>query len=109
MSTTKKEPGVAAMIIVLSVICLVVAALLGIINGITAPLITENKEKTIQESLQVVMPSDSYEKVNFSDKSVTIAHNNTKVDVLDVRKAGEDRSDGQTTCMQDYRLRQVQI
>ena len=33
MSTTKKEPGVAAMIIVLSVICLVVAALLGIING----------------------------------------------------------------------------
>lgn len=90
MSTTKKEPGVAAMIIVLSVICLVVAALLGIINGITAPLITENKEKTIQESLQVVMPSDSYEKINFSDKSVTIAHNNTKVDVLDVRKAGEE-------------------
>ena len=42
MSTTKKEPGVAAMIIVLSVICLVVAALLGIINGITAPLIAEN-------------------------------------------------------------------
>ena len=27
MSTTKKEPGVAAMIIVLSVICLVVASL----------------------------------------------------------------------------------
>ena len=49
MSTTKKEPGVAAMIIVLSVICLVVAALLGIINGITAPLIAENNEKTSQE------------------------------------------------------------
>ena len=72
MSTTKKEPGVAAMIIVLSVICLVVAALLGIINGITAPLIAENNNKTIQESLQVVMPADSYDQVEFSDESVTI-------------------------------------
>ena len=84
MSTTKKEPGVAAMIIVLSVICLVVAALLGIINGITAPLIAENNEKTIQESLQVVMPADSYDKVEFSDESVTIDT------VLGVYQAGEE-------------------
>ena len=67
MSTTKKEPGVAAMIIVLAVICLVVAALLGVVNNITAPLIAQNNEKTIQESLQVVMPADSYDKVEFSD------------------------------------------
>ena len=83
MSTTKKEPGVAAMIIVLSVICLVVAALLGIINGITAPLIAENNNKTIQESLQVVMPADSYDKVEFSDESVTI-DTGTAVPVLGV-------------------------
>ena len=83
MSTTKKEPGVAAMIIVLSVICLVVAALLGIINGITAPLIAENNEKTIQESLQVVMPADSY------DKGVTI-DTGTAVPVLGVYQAGEE-------------------
>ena len=49
MSTTKKEPGVAAMIIVLSVICLVVAALLGIINGITAPLIAENNNRILDQ------------------------------------------------------------
>ena len=89
MSTTKKEPGVAAMIIVLSVICLVVAALLGIINGITAPLIAENNEKTIQESLQVVMPADSYDKVEFSDESVTI-DTGTAVPVLGVYQAGEE-------------------
>ena len=89
MSTTKKEPGVAAMIIVLSVICLVVAALLGIINGITAPLIAENNNKTIQESLQVVMPADSYDQVEFSDESVTI-DTGTSVPVLGVYQAGEE-------------------
>ena len=89
MSTTKKEPGVAAMIIVLSVICLVVAALLGIINGITAPLIAENNNKTIQESLQVVMPADSYDQVEFSDESVTI-DTGTAVPVLGVYQAGEE-------------------
>ena len=89
MSTTKKEPGVAAMIIVLSVICLVVAALLGIINGITAPLIAENNNKTIQESLQVVMPADSYGQVEFSDESVTI-DTGTAVPVLGVYQAGEE-------------------
>ena len=63
MSTAKKEPGLAMLVIVLALICLVVAALLGLVNQVTAPAIAANTEKTIQDSLKVVLPADSYEKV----------------------------------------------
>ena len=35
MSTAKKEPGLAMLVIVLALICLVVAALLGLVNQVT--------------------------------------------------------------------------
>ena len=65
MSTAKKEPGLAMLVIVLALICLVVAALLGLVNQVTAPAIAANTEKTIQDSLKVVLPADSYEKVEY--------------------------------------------
>ena len=52
MSTAKKEPGLAMLVIVLALICLVVAALLGLVNQVTAPAIAANTEKTIQDSLK---------------------------------------------------------
>jgi len=89
MSAAKKEPGMASLIIVLALICLVVAALLGLVNNVTAGPIAANTEKTVQESLLVVLPADSYEQVDFSDESVTI-DTGTAVPVKAVYKAGED-------------------
>lgn len=47
-------------VIVLSVICIVVAALLGIVNKFTAPVIEETERLAVQESLRVVMPSGEF-------------------------------------------------
>ena len=79
MSTAKKEPGLAMLVIVLALICLVVAALLGLVNQVTAPAIAANTEKTIQDSLKVVLPADSYEKVEYDGGDIT----------LDINSAGE--------------------
>lgn len=86
--TAKKEPGMASLVIVLSVICLVIAALLGLVDSVTKGPIEANTAKTVQDSLQVVMPAESYEEVEFADGSVTI-DTGTVVPVLAVYKAGD--------------------
>lgn len=45
-----KKNGFVAPIVVLTVICFVVSALLGYINSITEPIITEANIKTAEES-----------------------------------------------------------
>lgn len=89
MSTAKKEPGMAMLVIVLAVICLVVAALLGLVNQVTAPAIEANTQKTIQDSLTVVLPADSYEEVDYTGGDVTL-DTGTTVPVLAVYKAGDE-------------------
>lgn len=89
MSAAKKEPGMASLVIVLAAICLVIAALLGLVNQVTAGPIAANNEKTVQDSLKVVMPADSYEEVEYSEETVTI-DNGTAVPVIAVYKAGEE-------------------
>lgn len=89
MSTAKKEPGLASLVIVLALICLVVAALLGLVNQVTAPAIKANTEKTIQESLKLVLPADSYTEVEYTGGDVTL-ETGTAVPVLAVYQAGED-------------------
>lgn len=91
MSTAKKEPGMASLVIVLALICLVVAALLGLVNQVTAPAIAANTEKTIQDSLSVVLPLDSgdYEQIDSPLTEVTL-DTGTVVPVLAVYKAGEE-------------------
>ena len=83
----KKEPY-AAMIIVLALICLVVAAILGAVNNVTAPAIAANTEATVQESLTTVLPADEYTDVEFPDGSVTLS-NGTTVTVVGVYQAGD--------------------
>ncbi len=61
MNTKKKEPGLLSLVVVLTVICLVMAALLGMVDKVTAPAIAANTEKTVVESLQKVLPADSYD------------------------------------------------
>ncbi|MCF0123365.1 MAG: RnfABCDGE type electron transport complex subunit G [Ruminiclostridium sp.] len=84
----KKESGMASLVIVLALICLVIAALLGLVNGVTEGPIAENTAKTVQESLQVVMPADDYEEVDFADADITI-ENGIVVPVVAVYKAGD--------------------
>ena len=83
----KKEPY-AAMIIVLALICLVVAAILGAVNNVTAPAIAANTEATVQESLTTVLPADEYTDVEFPDGRVTLS-NGTTVTVVGVYQAGD--------------------
>lgn len=90
MSTAKKEPGMASLVIVLALICLVVAALLGLVNQVTAPAIAANTEKTIQDSLKVVLPADEYTKVEELPVTEVTLDTGTVVPVLAVYQAGED-------------------
>ena len=90
MSTAKKEPGMASLVIVLALICLVVAALLGLVNQVTAPAIKANTEKTIQDSLKVVLPADEYTEVKDLPMTEVTLDTGTVVPVLAVYQAGED-------------------
>lgn len=47
-------------VIVLSVVCIVVAAVLGVINKFTSPIIEEKQRLAIQESLRIVMPTGEF-------------------------------------------------
>lgn len=89
MSAAKKERSLASLVIVLGVICLVVAALLGLVNNITVGPIAANTEKTVQESLLVVMPADSYEQVEYTGGDITLDSGST-VPVVAVYKAGDE-------------------
>lgn len=88
MSTTKKEPGLASLVIVLAAICLVIAALLGLVNKVTEQPIKDNNDKVVQDSLKVVMPADSYEEVKYTAGDPTLA-TGTTVPVLAVYQAGD--------------------
>ena len=50
-------------VITLTLICLVIAGLLGVVNGFTAPVIAKAEAKAVQDALLVVYPSGgSFEK-----------------------------------------------
>lgn len=84
MSAAKKEPGMASLVIVLAVICLVIAALLGLVNSVTEGPIAANTEKTVQDSLKVVMPIDSGD---YED--VTADYSGDNAAVKAIYKAGD--------------------
>ena len=93
MSEAKKQPGMASLVIVLAAICLVSAAVLGLINSVTVGPIQANTEKTVQESLRTVMPIDGdYEDVTdqYSGDPVTVDVTGTVVPVKAVYKAGDE-------------------
>lgn len=68
-------------IIVLSSICLVVAILLAAVNFITSPVIKENDDKKIQDSLRAVLPeSDGFDLLDLPEnapKTVTSVYKST--------------------------------
>ena len=62
----KKEPGLMMLVVVLAAICIVMAALLGMFNGVTKPLIDANTEKKTAEALENVLPADAYEQLEYT-------------------------------------------
>ncbi len=93
MSEAKKQPGMATLVIVLACICLVSAAVLGLVNKVTVGPIQANTEKTVQESLRNVMPIDGdYEDVTdqYSGGPVTVDVTGSVVPVKAVYKAGDE-------------------
>ena len=93
MSEAKKQPGMATLVIVLACICLVSAAVLGLVNKVTVGPIQANTEKTVQESLRNVMPIDGdYEDVTdqYSGDPVTVDVTGVSVPVKAVYKAAEE-------------------
>ncbi len=93
MSEAKKQASMASLVIVLAVICLVSAAILGLINQVTVGPIQANTEKTVQESLRTVMPIDGdYEDVTdqYSGDPVTVDVTGVSVPVKAVYKAADE-------------------
>lgn len=93
MSEAKKQSSMASLVIVLAAICLVSAAVLGLINSVTVGPIQANTEKTVQESLRTVMPIDGdYEDVSdqYSGDPVTVEVTGSVVPIKAVYKAGDE-------------------
>ena len=93
MSEAKKQPGMATLVIVLAAICLVSAAVLGLVNSVTVGPIQANTEKTVQESLRAVMPIDGdYEDVTdqYTGGDVTVDVTGVTVPIKAVYKAGDE-------------------
>lgn len=93
MSEAKKQSSMASLVIVLAAICLVSAAVLGLINSVTVGPIAANTEKTVQESLRTVMPIDGdYEDVTdqYSGDPVTVDVTGVTVPIKAVYKAADE-------------------
>ena len=58
---------------ILMVICAIVAALLGVVNDVTADKIKALQAEKLQQSLEVVFPGAEFTKVDVTDDLVTLA------------------------------------
>lgn len=69
---TKKEPGMAQLVIILFAISAITALLLGLVNMLTAPAIAANAEKKNNLAMAAVLPADSYTKVEYTGDDANI-------------------------------------
>jgi electron transport complex protein RnfG len=58
--SSKKTPGMAKLVLVLFVICVITSLLLGMVNYITEGPIAESKAEKTSAAMQAVMPADEY-------------------------------------------------
>ncbi|HIT85087.1 MAG TPA: RnfABCDGE type electron transport complex subunit G [Candidatus Ornithomonoglobus intestinigallinarum] len=87
-----KGKEIAKTAVILFLITAVSAALLAAVNGITAPLIAENEEKTIQEALKVVMPdADEFEEKEKDEaaKAAEEKYGSEILNLYDAKAGGE--------------------
>jgi len=71
-AAVKKEPGAGTLVLVLFAISAVVALLLGVTNIITKPLIDANARKAQEAAMQEVLPSESYEQLEYTGGDNTV-------------------------------------
>lgn len=72
-TVTKKEPGMATLVLVLFAIAAVTALLLGLINMITAPYIAANDQATKDAAMEAVLPSPvGYTAVEYTGDDASI-------------------------------------
>ena len=64
--TAKKEPGPVQLIVTLFLISAICAVLLGLVNNITRGPIAAANEAATQEAMQAVLPSETYELVEYT-------------------------------------------
>ena len=64
--TAKKEPGPVQLIVTLFLISAICAVLLGLVNNITRGPIAAANEAATQEAMQAVLPSDTYDPVEYT-------------------------------------------
>lgn len=69
---TKKEPGMASLVIVLFAISAITALVLGLVNMVTAPQIAINTQKKTDEAKAAVLASEVYEDVAYAGADTTI-------------------------------------
>lgn len=77
----RKEPGAVMLISVLTIISVIMAVLLALVNNVTAAPIEANKMLKTQEAMETVLPAESYKKL---DKASTVKY------VTDIYQAGEE-------------------
>ncbi len=63
---TKKEPGMARLVLVLFAISAITALLLGLVNMITAPAIAANEKAKKDAAMAAVLPADGYTQVEYT-------------------------------------------
>ena len=69
---TKKEPGMAQLVIILFAISAITALLLGLVNMITAPVIAANNEAKNAAAMAAVLPADNYCEVAYTGDDTSI-------------------------------------
>lgn len=79
--TTKKEPGMAQLVLVLFAISAITALLLGLVNMVTAPVIAANEEAKKNAAMAAVLPYDG--------EYVPMEYNGTDTTVGGIYQAGD--------------------
>ena len=65
-AVTKKEPGIAQLVIILFAISAITALLLGLVNMVTAPVIAENARVKNEKAMAAVLPASGYTLVEYT-------------------------------------------
>lgn len=65
-AVTKKEPGMAQLVVILFAISAITALLLGLVNMVTAPVIAANAQEKNNKAMAAVLAADTYEQVDYA-------------------------------------------
>ena len=71
-AVTKKEPGIAQLVIILFAIAAITALLLGLVNMVTAPVIAENARIKNEKAMAAVLPAEAYNPVEYTGSDANI-------------------------------------